>query len=98
MPFADRIATRWLVIFSTLGGLGLVGALALLALKLFGRVDSPGWAFYAFCTGTLLCAVAAVCMVILFALFVQNQSLSLAQLDASSRDGEIERARAASAR
>jgi len=98
MPFADRIATRWLVIFSTLGGLGLVGALTLLALKLFGQVDSPGWAFYAFCTGTLLCAVAAVCMVILFALFVQNQSLSLAQLDAASRDGEIERARAASAR
>jgi hypothetical protein len=98
MPFADRIATRGLVIFSTLCGLGVIGALVLLGLTLVGRVDSPGWAFYAISTGTLLCALAAVCMVIVFALFVQAQSLSLAQLDAAARDGELERRQAGSAR
>jgi polyisoprenyl-phosphate glycosyltransferase len=94
MPFADRIATRGLVLFSSLCGLGVLGAVALLALKMTGRADWPGWALYAVCSGTLLCAIAAVCMVIVFALFVQAQGLSLSQLDAVSRDGELERTRA----
>ena len=94
MPFADRIATRGLVLFSSLCGLGVLGTVALLVTKMTGHADWPGWALYAVCSGTLLCALAAVCMVIVFALFVQAQGLSLAQLDAVSRDGELERKRA----
>jgi hypothetical protein len=90
MPFADRIATRGLLIFSGLLGLGLVGGAALLGLKLSGRFSSPGWVIYTLCTGTLLCALAAACLVIVFALFVQAQSLSLARLDIGLRDTETE--------
>jgi polyisoprenyl-phosphate glycosyltransferase len=87
MPFADRIATRGLVIFSAMLGLGLAGAATLLALQISG-ISSPGWIIYTLCTGTLLCALAAACMVIVFALFVQSQSLSLARLDVGLRPSE----------
>jgi hypothetical protein len=85
MPFADRIATRGLVIFSGLLGLGLLGIAALFWLQISGTVTPPGWIIYTLCTGTLLCALAAACMVIVFALFVQSQSLSLARLDVGLR-------------
>jgi polyisoprenyl-phosphate glycosyltransferase len=85
MPFADRIATRGLVIFSALLGLGLLGTGVLFVLEITGTVASPGWIIYTLCTGTLLCALAAACMVIVFALFVQSQSLSLARLDVGLR-------------
>jgi hypothetical protein len=87
MPFADRIATRGLVIFSLMLMLGLAGAATLLALQISG-ISSPGWIIYTLCTGTLLCALAAACMVIVFALFVQSQSLSLARLDVGLRPSE----------
>ncbi len=90
MPFADRIATRGLLIFSGLLGLGLVGGAALLGLQISGKFSSPGWVIYTLCTGTLLCALAAACMVIVFALFVQAQSLSLARLDIGLRATETE--------
>jgi len=85
MPFADRIATRGLVIFSALLGIGLLGAAVLLGLEISGTFLSPGWLVYTLCTGMLLCALAAACMVIVFALFVQSQSLSLARLDVGLR-------------
>lgn len=90
MPFADRIATRGLVIFSTLLGVGLVAAATLLGLEVSGAFLSPGWLIYTLCTGMLLCALAAACMVIVFALFVQSQSLSLARLDVGLRTTESE--------
>jgi polyisoprenyl-phosphate glycosyltransferase len=90
MPFADRIATRGLVIFSTLLGLGLViGGVALFG-AISGKILFPGWLIYTICTGLLLCALAAACMVIVFALFVQSQSLSLARLDVGLRALEPE--------
>ena len=89
MPFADRIATRGLIIFAGLLGLCLFGAGTLVALRTSGHFMSPGWAIYTLCTGTLLCALAAACLVIVFALFVQSQSLSLAQLDNDLRAVEV---------
>jgi hypothetical protein len=88
MPFADRIATRGLIIFACLLALCLLGAGALLALRTSGHFPSPSWAIYTLCTGTLLCSLAAACLVIVFALFVQSQSLSLAQLDGDLRAPE----------
>jgi hypothetical protein len=81
MPFADRIATRGLVILAVLLGMTTAAAVTLVTLKLSGHPASPSWAIYALCTAMLLLALAAACLVILFALFVQSQSLSLAQLD-----------------
>lgn len=90
MPFADRIATRGLMIFSGLLALGLCAGGALLGLEVSGAFLSPGWLIYTLCTGMLLCALAAACMVIVFALFVQSQSLSLARLDVGLRAIETE--------
>jgi hypothetical protein len=88
MPFADRIATRGLVVLSGLVGVGLLGMAALVSLKLSGHFSLPGWIIYALCTGTLLCALGTACMVIVFALFVQSQSLALARLDAGLHEHE----------
>jgi polyisoprenyl-phosphate glycosyltransferase len=93
MPFADRIATRGLIILASLLGLGLLGGAVLLGLRALGFA-SPGWIVYLLCTAMLLCALGSACMVIVFALFVQTQSLSLSQLDAGLREREIERTRA----
>jgi len=95
MPFADRIATRGLVIFSSLLGLGLVTGGVALGCAVSGAFLVPGWLIYTICTGLLLCALAAACMVIVFALFVQSQSLSLARLDVGLRGTEPDTARAA---
>ena len=92
MPFADRIATRGLVLFSGLLGLGIPTAVGLFALRLSGRVHVEGWAIYAIGSVLLLLAVAATCMLIVFALFVQTQGLSLAKLDSGLRDTEHDRA------
>ncbi|MDP8999430.1 MAG: hypothetical protein M3O46_04900, partial [Myxococcota bacterium] len=53
----------------------------------------PGWLVYTLCTGALLCSLGATGMVIVFALFVQSQSLSLAQLDAGLREREADGSR-----
>jgi len=97
MPFADRIAIRGLVVLTVLFAASLAGTAALLGGTMAGLLSSPGWLIYVLCTATLLCALAVACMVIVFALFVQAQSLSLAQLDTGLRAPEGA-ARASSAR
>lgn len=93
MPFADRIATRGLIILSGLLCLSLAAVAVMLGLRLGGYVLPPGWLVYTLCTATLLCSLGATGMVIVFALFVQSQSLSLAQLDAGLREREADRSR-----
>ena len=88
MPFADRIATRGLIILTGLLTLSLILTVGLAGLSLGSLVPVPGWILYTLSTAILLCALAAVCLVIVFALFVQSQSLSLARLDANLRDLE----------
>jgi polyisoprenyl-phosphate glycosyltransferase len=98
MPFADRLATRGLVFFASLLVLGLPVAAVLVGLRLSGHLLVEGWIIYAVCTALLLSALAAACTVIVFALFVQTQGLSLARLDVGlrvSEDRPEERAQAA---
>jgi hypothetical protein len=85
MPFADRIATRGLMILTGMFGVSLATTLTLVALKLLGASSTPGWVIYGLCTATLFCALAGSCLVIVFAFFVQSESLSLARLDADSQ-------------
>lgn len=92
MPFADRIATRGLVLFAVLLILGIPATALLVTLRLSGRLEIEGWVVYAACSALLLFAVAAACMVIVFALFVQTQGLSLARLDVGLRETGIDRA------
>jgi polyisoprenyl-phosphate glycosyltransferase len=90
MPFADRIATRGLIMLACLLCLSLLAIAVLLGLSVGGYYLPPGWLVYTLCTGTLLCALGATGMVIVFALFVQSQSMSLAQLDAGLREREVD--------
>jgi hypothetical protein len=85
MPFADRIATRGLMALSVVLTLTLAAAAVLLGLKIAGQVSSPGWIIYALCTAALLSALGAGSLLIVFALFVQTQSLSLSPLDNDAR-------------
>jgi hypothetical protein len=98
MPFADRIATRGLMALSALLAISVLGAASLLGLHLSGRLAVPGWLFYTVCSGVLLCGLGVVCLVIVFALFVQSQSLSLSSLDVGARASDPEAVRAASLR
>lgn len=98
MPFADRIATRGLMLFSTLFGLTLASAAVVVALTLSGLAVIPGWAIYTLCMATLLCALATASLVIVFALFVQSQGLSLSRLDAGYQETHAERTREPSPR
>jgi polyisoprenyl-phosphate glycosyltransferase len=84
MPFADRLATRGLVLFAGLLAIGVPVTAVLTGLWLTGHLQIEGWIIYAVCTALLLSALAAACMVIVFALFVQTQGLSLARLDAGA--------------
>lgn len=88
MPFADRIATRGLVIFAGLLLLNVASALALLGLQLLGSFEAPWWMFSALGAAALLCVLASAFLIIVFAQVVQTQSLSLAQLDAGLREHE----------
>jgi hypothetical protein len=90
MPFADRIATRGLILLATLFGLGLVAGGVLVAATAAG-VAWPGWLVYLLCTAMLLCALGATALVIVFALFVQSQSLSLSRLDVALQRPEVTR-------
>jgi hypothetical protein len=96
MPFADRIATRGLMTLSGLLAFGVLGAALLLGLQIFGYLSVPGWVFYTLCSGVLLCGLGVVCLVIVFALFVQSQSLSLSSLDIGARVTDAEGVRVSS--
>jgi hypothetical protein len=98
MPFADRIATRGLIVLAVLFALGVLATATLVGLRLASGVEVPGWALYALCTVMLLCALGTACLVIVFALFVQSQSLSLAELDTRLRDSDVEASRPPSRR
>lgn len=82
MPYADRIAIRGLVVFSALfvGGLGL--GTFVVAVKLFTDLAIPGWATYTLLLAIVLCGTALGCLILVFTLFVQSQSLSMSKLDA----------------
>ena len=86
MPFTDRIAIRGLLFFSVLlvAGLGL-GAWVV-GIRIFTNLAIPGWATYTLLLAMVLSGVALACVLMLFALFVQTQSLSMSRLDMPRSD------------
>lgn len=82
MPYADRIAIRGLVVFSVLFVAGLLLGASVLAVKVFTDLAIPGWATYTLLLAILLCGTALGCLILVFTLFVQSQSLSMSKLDA----------------
>ncbi len=81
MPYADRIAIRGLVVFSMLFVSGLVLGLSVIGVKVFTQLAIPGWATYTLLLSILLCGIALGCLILVFTLFVQSQSLSMSRLD-----------------
>jgi hypothetical protein len=81
MPFTDRIAIRALLLFSVALGFGLVGGVAILAIRLFTDLAIPGWATYAL-TGTIILSLVALGnFITLFIVFAQSHGISLADLE-----------------
>lgn len=82
MPFADRIAVRGLVIFSLSFAVGVLLGIAVIAVRLFTDLAIPGWATYTLLFSLMLCGGALGCLILVFTLFVQSQSLSMSRLEA----------------
>lgn len=86
MPYADRIAIRGLVAFSILFALGVAMGVAVVAVRLFTDLAIPGWATYTLLLSMLMSGTALGCLILVFTLFVQSQSLSMSRLDSSRGD------------
>jgi len=81
MPFTDRIAVRALIAFSSIFGLGLLLALAVVAIRVFTDAAIPGWTTFTLLGILLLSFVALGNFVVLFAVFSHSRGLSLANLE-----------------
>ncbi len=91
MPFIDRIAVRALVAFSVVFGLGVVGSIGVVAVRLFTSAAIPGWATTSLISIVILSFLALGNFVLLFVVFSHSRGLSLAGLeegkfDRSTRD------------
>ncbi len=86
MPFTDRIAVRALVAFSGTMALSLLGALAVLAVKLTTDDAIPGWATYTLLLLIVLSFVALGNFVVLFSVFAQSRAISLSDLERNARE------------
>jgi hypothetical protein len=81
MPFTDRIAMRALLLFSFALALGLLGGVAILAIRLFTDLAIPGWASSALSGTIILSLVALGNFITLFIVFAQSHGISLADLE-----------------
>ena len=81
MPFTDRIAVRALVAFSAVFGLGVVGSLVVVAVRLFTTAAIPGWATTSLISIVILSFLALSNFVVLFVVFSHSRGLSLAGLE-----------------
>lgn len=84
MPFTDRIAIRALGVFVFFLVAGVLGALAILGLKLFTESAIPGWASITALGSLLVSLVALGNFVTLFVLFSQTRAVSLGNIEAMS--------------
>lgn len=85
MPFADRIAIRGLVVFSALFFLGLALGAAVVGVRVLTELAIPGWATYTLLLALLLSGTALGCLILVFSVFVQSQSLSMSRLDVAAQ-------------
>lgn len=81
MPFADRIATRALILFAAMVALSIVLMIAVVGVKLFTDEAIPGWATFTLLGTLILSVVALGNFVTLFTVFSQSRAISLAHLE-----------------
>jgi hypothetical protein len=81
MPFTDRIALRALTGFSVVFVVGVVAALAVLAVRLFSPLAIPGWATSTLLLMLVLSFAALGNFIVLFAVFSQSRGLALANIE-----------------
>jgi hypothetical protein len=86
MPFTDRIAVRALTGFSVVFGLGVLGALTVVAVKIFTTEAIPGWATATLASVLILSFLALSNFVVLFVVFSHSRGLSLAGLEEAQSD------------
>ncbi len=92
MPFADRIATRALILFATIVAVSFALMLAVVAVKVFTDEAIPGWATFTLLGVLTLSVVALGNFVTLFTVFSQSRAISLANLEQEEAVSERESA------
>ena len=88
MPFTDRIAVRALAAFSVVFGLGVVGSLVVVAVRLFTTAAIPGWATTSLISIVILSFLALSNFIVLFVVFSHSRGLSMAGLEESEKEWE----------
>jgi glycosyltransferase involved in cell wall biosynthesis len=86
MPFVDRVAVRSLIVFTVVFALGIIGALVVVAIKLFTTLAIPGWATFTLLSALLVSLVSLSNFVVLFTIFSQSQGVSLMGLEQRTRN------------
>ncbi len=81
MPFLDRIAVRSALFFLALFVASSLSSLAIIGVRLFTHLAVPGWATYTLLMTLIISLVAFSQFVLLFTVFSQSQTVSLAGLD-----------------
>ncbi len=87
MPFTDRIAVRALVAFSVVFGLGVVGSLVVVAVRLFTTAAIPGWATTSLISIVILSFLALSNFIVLFVVFSHSRGLSMSGLEEGPERG-----------
>jgi hypothetical protein len=81
MPFSDRIAIRSLIVFSLTLVVAIVTAFIVGGIRIFTTLAIPGWASLILLLVLVMSAVALGNFVVLFSVFAQSRSISLANLE-----------------
>ena len=77
MPFVDRVATRALMCFGAVFGLGLAGSALALLVELLTEWPIPTWMPYILVSIVTISFIALGNLAILFVVFVESRSLSM---------------------
>jgi hypothetical protein len=77
MPFVDRVATRALICFGAVFGIGLAGTVVVLLTELLTDFPTPRWMWYALLSIVTISFTALGNLAILFVVFVESRSLSM---------------------
>jgi hypothetical protein len=81
MPFADRVAIRSLLAFALTFAACVAAAMAVVGIRTFTSLAIPGWATYTLLLVMVLSFVALADFIVLFAVFAQSRSVSLAGIE-----------------
>jgi hypothetical protein len=80
-PFTDRIALRAMAAFTAIFGIGVVGSLTVVGIKVFTDASIPGWTTTTLLGILVLSLIAVGNSLVLFAVFSHSRGISLAGLE-----------------